>query len=91
MSVVYSHLPFTFDYYLRRTGSGLRADLVAGRAEHIPGMRDLIKDRAPAKVFYVCTEPYPENPFVDFRNTELAVTGIQQFLRVHVIEITPRT
>ncbi|HRI89695.1 MAG TPA: hypothetical protein PLJ47_14190 [Candidatus Hydrogenedentes bacterium] len=54
-------------------------------------MRDLIKDRAPAKVFYVCTEPYPENPFVDFRNTELAVTGIQQFLRVHVIEITPRT
>jgi len=88
--VTYSNLPFTFDYYLQRQGSALRSELVAGRAEHIESMRQLVRSRRPDVVWYICTDPYPENAFVDYLNTEFAIVGVQQLLRVNVFQLIPR-
>ncbi len=88
--MVYAHLPFAFDYYLQRFGSTLRPELVAGKAEDIERIRGFVRERKPAYIWYLCTEPFPENGFVDYVNNEFRVIGVQQFLRANVMLLQPK-
>ncbi|NUM53086.1 MAG: glycosyltransferase family 39 protein [Candidatus Hydrogenedentes bacterium] len=88
--VVYSHLPFVFDYYLQRFGSTLRPERVAGKAEHIDAMRAFVRDRKPAALWYLCTNANPEDAFVDYLNAEFTVVGLHRFLRADAMLLVPK-
>ncbi|GMU93218.1 MAG: hypothetical protein AMXMBFR4_22760 [Candidatus Hydrogenedentota bacterium] len=88
--IVYSHLPFTFDYYLTRFGSTRTPALQAGREDDIEKVRAFVAERNPESIWYLCSEPYPENAFVDFLNRDFYVIDMQQFLRVHVLLLVPK-
>lgn len=79
--IVYAHLPFTFDYYLERFRSTLRPAKVAGKTEDIDKVREFVHTKKPAYVWYLCTDPYPDNGFVDYLNSEFRVIGVQEYLR----------
>ncbi|MCC6794168.1 MAG: glycosyltransferase family 39 protein [Candidatus Hydrogenedentes bacterium] len=89
--VVYAQLPFAFDYYLERFGSTLRPALVGGKEKDIETMRAFVRDRKPAYIWYLCTEPFPQNGFVDYLNTDFRVVGVQQFLRANAMLLQPKT
>lgn len=88
--VVYSHLPFTFDYYLQRSACALRPGLVAGKATQIDAMRAFVREHKPGAVWYLCTDPYPDNGFVDYLNAEFRIAGMHRFLRADAMLLVPR-
>ncbi len=88
--IVLSHQPFTYDYYLQRLGSSLKPALVAGRGDSINQVENLLDERTPPYVWYLCTDPYPENAFVDYLNRRFHVVDVRRFLRVDVFLLAPK-
>lgn len=80
----------SYDYYLKRLGSRQRVDLLAGKTKDIGRVRLFIKQRKPDYIWCICSDPFPDNGFVDFLNRDFTVIGFQRFLRVQVFLLRPK-
>ena len=62
--IAYAWSNLYIDYYLKKFGSRHRVDLVAGKAEDIPRLKELLSGRAPEYIWFINAHRVPEDAFV---------------------------